>query len=298
MPRSGSQANKPPPTASSTRGSTTSVETPRSCAISSAVAHDLARTSRRVPSTPDAQKYARSLVNEAIKLVRWLHDQQLELRDLRQDLIDTWIATGASTRRRVRLFLAWLTRAGVTGPMHVAWHQPGPRRAPLDDAHRLEIVRRLLHHPGVDPRDCLAGCLLLLYAQPLTRTTRLKTTDIKTTADGQTTITLARGAVALPDPLGPLALRDQRISTIDGDGWLLAGRKAGKHLTADRLRDRLKPYRITSRAARHSALLALAARLPAPILAERLGFHQARAAQWARAAGATYADYVALRHTQ
>ena len=33
---------------------------------------------------------------------------------------------------------------------------------------------------------------------------------------------------------------------------------------------------------------AMAARLPAPILAERLGFHQGRAAQWARAAGATY----------
>jgi hypothetical protein len=33
----------------------------------------------------------------------------------------------------------------------------------------------------------------------------------------------------------------------------------------------------------------------AEILAERLGFHQARAAQWVRAAGATYADYGALR---
>ncbi|HEX3737926.1 MAG TPA: hypothetical protein VHV53_10320 [Solirubrobacterales bacterium] len=39
----------------------------------------------------------------------------------------------------------------------------------------------------------------------------------------------------------------------------------------------------------------LAARLPAPFLAERLGFHQARAAKWVREAGRTYADYVALR---
>lgn len=59
------------------------------------------------------------------------------------------------------------------------------------------------------------------------RTAKLKTTDIKTTADGRTTITLARGAVALPDPVGPLALalRDRRMATIGGDGWLLAGRK-------------------------------------------------------------------------
>ncbi len=34
---------------------------------------------------------------------------------------------------------------------------------------------------------------------------------------------------------------------------------------------------------------------PAPILAERLGIHQARAAQWVRAAGATYSGYVELR---
>jgi hypothetical protein len=33
----------------------------------------------------------------------------------------------------------------------------------------------------------------------------------------------------------------------------------------------------------------------APILAQRLGIHQARAAQWVRAAGATYSGYVELR---
>jgi hypothetical protein len=51
-----------------------------------------------------------------------------------------------------------------------------------------------------------------------------------------------------------------------------------------------------SREGRHAALLALAARLLAPILAERIGIHQARAAQWVRLAGSTYADYVADRH--
>jgi hypothetical protein len=71
----------------------------------------------------------------------------------------------------------------------------------------------------------------------------------------------------------------------------MPGPNAGTHITGERL----KPYGITSRPGRHAALLALGARLPAPILAERLGFHQARAAQWVRAAGATYADYVALR---
>ncbi len=91
------------------------------------------------------------------------------------------------------------------------------------------------------------------------------------------------------------ALHTQRLADSGVDGWLLPGRKAGSHITAEALRERLKRYHIVSRPGRQGALLALAARLPAPILAERLGFHPARAAQWVRAAGATYADYVALR---
>jgi hypothetical protein len=79
------------------------------------------------------------------------------------------------------------------------------------------------------------------------------------------------------------------------DGWLLPGRKPGTHIAAEHLRKRLAVHGITSRPGRHGALLALAGRLPAPILAERLGIHQARAAQWARAAGATYSGYVELR---
>jgi hypothetical protein len=237
------------------------------------VAHQLARNVQRERATRAPQKYARSLINEAIKLVLWLHAQELALSDLRQDLIDTWITTGASTRRQVRLFLAWLERGDITPALHVAWHPRGRLAAPLDDEQRFSALRRLLHDRDADPRDRLAGCLLLLYAQPLTRTAALKSTDIALTANAQTTITLARGAIVLPEPLGSvaLALRNQRLTTTAREGWL------------------------TSRPGRHAALLALAARLPAPILAERLGFDPSRAAQWTRAAGGAYADYVAVR---
>jgi hypothetical protein len=94
------------------------------------VAHHLAQTSARCRATPATQKHARSLVSEAIKLVLWLHEQQFELRDLRQDLIDGWIADGASTRRRVRIFLQWLARAGVTVDLHVTWKHARSRSCP------------------------------------------------------------------------------------------------------------------------------------------------------------------------
>jgi hypothetical protein len=94
-----------------------------------------------------------------------------------------------------------------------------------------------------------------------------------------------------------LALRYEQLERIGDESWLFPGRHAGTHITAEALGRRLQRYGIhRGRQARHAALLSLAARLPAPILAERIGSHQARAAQWVRLAGATYADYVQLRN--
>jgi hypothetical protein len=106
------------------------------------------------------------------------------------------------------------------------------------------------------------------------------------------------------DPLlarGPRARAPQQDQTCNPgtDGWLIPGRHAGQHISADRLQQRLKRYGLVrSRDGRHAALLALAARLPAPILAERIGIHQSRAAAWVRMAGKTYSDYVAIRNRE
>jgi len=256
------------------------------------VARQLAVSVQRGKTGSAAPKYARSVVTEAVKLTVWLHSQELNLSDLRQDLTDQWVNDGGMARRRVRLFLTWLTRTGTTGPLHVAWHEVRERGAPLGDRERFEMLRTLLHGEEIDARDRLTGSLLLLYAQPVTRTARLTTADIH--EDGELVeLTLARGALALPDPLGRIALEVRKNA---GDSeWLFPGRRAGSHLSAEQLLTRLKHYGITSCPARHGALLALAGRLPAPILAQRLGFHPARAAKWVRTAGATYADYVALR---
>jgi len=255
------------------------------------VARQLAQTvKRRGEASQPSVKYARSLVSEAIKLVVWLHDQQLELAELRQDLIDDWIATGSAIRRRVRLFLAWLRRANVTGPLEVAWDDRPATRSAIDDEQRFGILRRLLHERELDLRDRFAGSVLLLYGKPTTQIAALRTTDIDTTTDGEVTLRLGRGEIPLPEPLAQIGqtLRDQQVQRTGTDGWLIPGRHAGHHVSADTVQKRLKRYGIErSREGRHAALLALAARLPAPILAERIGIHQSRAAAWVRMAGGT-----------
>lgn len=163
------------------------------------------------------------------------------------------------------------------------------------------LLHRLLQDREIELRDRFAGAVLLLYGRPFTHIAALKTTAVGVDQDGQTTLQLGRGAIPLPEPLGALglALRHQRVQQLGAEGWLFRGRHAGAHITADSLRCRLKRYGIErSTEGRHGALLALAARLPAPILAERIGIHQAPAAQWVRLAGATYAEYVQVRSTR
>jgi hypothetical protein len=196
-------------------------------------------------------------------------------------------------RRRVRLFLAWLRRGNVIGALNVDWDDRRPTRPAIDDEQRFAILRCLLHGDDLDLRDRFAGSVLLLYGKPTTRIAALRTTDINTTPGGEIALRLGRGEIPLPEPLAGIAqaLRDQQLQRTGTDGWLLPGRHAGHHITADRLQQRLKRYGIErTREGRHAALLALAARLPAPILAERIGIHQSRAAAWGRMAGATYAD--------
>lgn len=251
--------------------------------------------SQRTTTGRPATRHCRSLVIEAINITCWLHTQGLTLSDLHQDLTDQWVAGGNSRRRWVRLFLIWLKRTGTTGELHVAKPEAINRTIPLADIERMKILTILLNDTQLDPRDRLAGSLLLLYAQPLTRVVKLATNDVRD-EQGIVGVKLARGVIELPQPLSDLALEVRERA---GDSqWLFPGRHPGRHLSPDHLRKRLKDQGITSCASRHGALLALAMRLPAPILAERFGFHQARTARWVRAAGATYAEYVALRATQ
>ena len=133
----------------------------------------------------------------------------------------------------------------------------------------------------------------------MTRICALRTAAVEIGGDdGESKLRLGGGETPLSEPLGAiaLALRYAQLERTGAERWLPPGRHAGKHITADSLAGRLKRHGIDrTREGRHAALLALAARLPAPILAERVGIHQGRAAPWVRLAGASYGGYVGFR---
>ena len=159
----------------------------------------------------------------------------------------------------IRLFLAWLRRANVTGALNVDWDDRLPTRPAIDDEQRFAILRRLLHDPELDPRDRFAGSVLLLYGKPTTRIAALRTTDIHTTPDGEITLRLGRGEIPLPEPLAAIAQgaarptasadRDRRVAD-PGPARRAAHHRRQAAATPEALRDRAQPRGATRRAAR------------------------------------------------
>jgi hypothetical protein len=104
----------------------------------------------------------------------------------------------------------------------------------------------------------------------------------------------------LPAPLDALITRlaDDRTAPGRGllsgpSGWLFPGRWPGTALTPDALGGRLHAIGISPRRARSTALLTLAAEVPAAILAKTLGVHIKAAVQWQKISSGDWAAYAA-----
>jgi hypothetical protein len=71
---------------------------------------------------------------------------------------------------------------------------------PLESETRLRLVRRLLDDENVDLRDRGGGCLVLLYAQPVSRILII-TSDRVITNGRDVVIQLGASPLELPDRL-------------------------------------------------------------------------------------------------
>lgn len=77
--------------------------------------------------------------------------------------------------------------------------------------------------------------------------------------------------------------------------WLFPGRIPGQPIHARSLTARLSRHGISARPARNGALAALAADLPAAIMADLLGMHVSTAVRWVTYARRDWAVYLAAR---
>ncbi|MGV7767478.1 hypothetical protein PJM31_29555, partial [Mycobacterium kansasii] len=63
----------------------------------------------------------RTRVETAAHFLAWLRDNDRTLTETTQHDVDTWIESGASTRRRIRDFLKWTHARGLSAALHVHW---------------------------------------------------------------------------------------------------------------------------------------------------------------------------------
>ena len=120
----------------------------------------------------------------------------------RQQDVDEWLATGPTTRHKIRAFF-------VVGQEEPAQHRD-PARKPTGQDHplltqdqRLAWIDELLTGDTESLPYRVAGTLVLLYAQPLVRIAALKTTAIDAT-DDEVRITLGADAAPVPIPFAQM----------------------------------------------------------------------------------------------
>jgi hypothetical protein len=233
----------------------------------------------------------------------WLQDNDRTLAEATQHDIDTWIGLGATTRRRVRDFLRWAHARGLSADLQVRWlGREGLAENVLGDDERWTLLRRCLRDDSLALRLRVAGALVLLYGQIPTRVVELTVDDVTTTETG-TYVVLRDQPVFLPPPLATLTVelaaqstQKQAASSTATPPWLFAGIRPGSHLYAGRLTTALnKQLGIFVRSARGAALSALAADLPAPVLADLVGMSITAATRWGALAARDNAAYVAAR---
>jgi hypothetical protein len=163
---------------------------------------------------------------------------------------------------------------------------------------RWEQITRLLHDQTIDITDRVAGCLLLLYGQQLSRIAAM-TTDQITDRDSTVVVRLGRDEIDLPDKLGQAMLelaRTGRPHTGVGSPagrWLFPGGLPGNPISASQLGVRLRKLGIGALPGRRSTMTHLAAHLPAAVLADLLNLSPSTAVRWMHEAGADWTRYAA-----
>jgi hypothetical protein len=257
----------------------------------------LRRRSENSPGPRTPAGHARHQVHAVIAFLAWLRQHNLTLASCRQRDVETWLATSPSACD-VRDFLTWAADRKHCQKLNV----PGPQRragAATSPGQRWELIGRLLHDDTLDLTDRVAGSLLLLFGQHLSRTAVMTTSQI-IERDNGVLVRFGQHEIPVPDSLGRILtelIRTGRTHTGTGSPvtspWLFPGGMPGQPITAARLGQRLRAIGIRALPGRRAALIDLAAQLPAAVLADTLHLSPGTAVRWIHQAGADWNRYAA-----
>jgi hypothetical protein len=245
---------------------------------------------------PVSTRAARRQTRAAAEFLTWLRVRGVGLTELRQSDIDAWFSSGPTTRSQIAGFLVWArdTRRCPRG-LRVPNRKPAmPTGMPHDE--RVALVTRLLHDDSLTLTDRVAGLLVTLYAQPVSRLCSIALSDIDSTSR-PATVVVQNARIELDDDTARLVRQAARNRVGRNDHWLFPGRDPGQHAAAKTLLERLQHIGVTC-SARVAAFHDLAAQIPSSVLAELIGYNPNFLAERATALGVPWQHYARLRQRE
>ena len=253
------------------------------------------------PLRTTACQYARTRFTQAQTFLTWTAAAGVRPSALTQAHIDGYHAShGTHQREGVRAFLVW-----ASGHGHIPRHLDIPRQQPctgqvITQQRRLDLLRRFAASTAIPVKPRAAACVMLLYAQPLSRVLRLTTSDL-TRDDGQTWLRLGDPPSPVPPPFDALlhqlaAARHDHVPANHASHWLFPGRHAGQPADYRSIAQQLRDHGLPLRTARISALRQLVLAVPAPVIADALGFHYTTTTRQYLNAGGPWSHYAGGDH--
>ncbi|MBT3160458.1 hypothetical protein KQH42_30105 [Streptomyces sp. CHA1] len=238
-----------------------------------------------------------------LEFLAWMNQRGLALADLAQEHIDDWI-TGATSQRRylIRYFLKWTASRRLTRELTVPSTPGQELQDLLDEDDRWPLLQRCLTDDSLPTDVRAAGAIILLFGPSAEHVCHLTPNHLES-GDKHAHLVLGRHPVLLPPRLAELLRhlaeqpqpRPQLSRSWPSPRWLFPGMVPSKPISTHGMTQKLNRHGIMVRSARNSALAALAADLPSPILADVTGMHRHTALRWVAYARRDWAEYLAAR---
>jgi hypothetical protein len=212
-------------------------------------------------------RVARRYIRAADRFLRSMHAAGADLSSCDQHLVDRWFADGNS----VLSFLIWAKQQRLIDPRIMLPVPQAGTAAGMTTNERIEVIRHLFSTDELSPGDRFAGLLVAVYAQPVTKISRMRRSEIILDRT-PVTARLGQRAIELDDHVAAVCA-EHLASSDASEGWLFPGKTAGQPVSSHGLGERLRRHGVT-RAARVSALHDLTRQVPSTILADLIGYNR------------------------
>lgn len=266
------------------------------------ILRDIRAAADRAPLGRSRERDARNALRKAKAFLDWLDERSTDLGSCTQADLDAWHSEEFLARRPAHKFLRWAMASRLMPRLEIP-HRSTMNPAPISHNKRMELLRRAVEDEDLDSLDRVVVVLALLFAQSLSRISRLTLDDLLD--DGEhLALRLGDPPTPVPEPFAGL-LRDfaahrpnLTTATNPGARWLFPGRRTGQPMDTSSLAVRMRNKGFPTFNGRTAAIRQLALQAPAPVVARMLGYHHDHITALAAEAGTPWSRYAPDEHTE